>query len=160
TFADVGVHFRGASSFMMVPNGLKRSLNLSFDWVVDGQDWLGYRTHNLLNAMNDATFTRTALYSHIANQYIPAPRVAFVRVVINGEDWGVYLHQQQFNRDFLRDFYGTTSGARWHTPGSPQGRAGLEYLGDSPAAYQRSYELKTRDEPARWRALRELTQVL
>lgn len=32
-YSDVGVHFRGASSFMMIPEGSKRSLNLSFDFV-------------------------------------------------------------------------------------------------------------------------------
>ena len=32
-YKDVGVHFRGMSSFMMVPEGSKRSLNLSFDFV-------------------------------------------------------------------------------------------------------------------------------
>ena len=33
TYKNVGVHFRGASSYMMVPEGSKRSLNLSFDFV-------------------------------------------------------------------------------------------------------------------------------
>ena len=33
TYKNVGVHFRGMSSFMNVPAGLKRSLNLSFDFV-------------------------------------------------------------------------------------------------------------------------------
>src|SRR6187431_3183682 len=34
TYKEVGVHFRGASSFMMVPAGLKRSLNISTDFAV------------------------------------------------------------------------------------------------------------------------------
>ena len=33
TYPDVGVHFRGASSYFMVPEGRKRSLNLSMDFV-------------------------------------------------------------------------------------------------------------------------------
>ena len=32
-YPDVGVHFRGMSSYMMVSEGHKRSLNLSFDFV-------------------------------------------------------------------------------------------------------------------------------
>ena len=35
TYKDVGVHFRGMSSYFMVPAGLKRSLNLSFDFAHD-----------------------------------------------------------------------------------------------------------------------------
>ena len=53
TYKDVGVHFRGASSFMMVPEGLKRSLNLSLDFVHEKQELGGYRTLNLLNANGD-----------------------------------------------------------------------------------------------------------
>jgi len=46
TYKDVGVHFRGASSFRMVPDGVKRSLNLSFNFVNKKQRLLGYRTLN------------------------------------------------------------------------------------------------------------------
>ena len=90
-YTDVGVHFRGASSYMMVPEGLKRSLNLSFDYAIEKQEIGGYRTLNLLNANGDATFMRTVLYSDIARHYIPTPKANFVRVVINGESWGVYV---------------------------------------------------------------------
>ena len=58
TYRDVGVHFRGMSSFMMVPEGSKRSLNLSIDYVHETQRLLGYRTLNLLNANGDPTFLR------------------------------------------------------------------------------------------------------
>ena len=47
TYKEVGVHFRGASSFMMVPAGLKRSLNISTDFAVKDQSLGGYRTFNL-----------------------------------------------------------------------------------------------------------------
>ncbi len=50
TYKNVGVHFRGASSFMMVPEGSKRSLNLTFDFVDEKQALDNYRTLNLLNA--------------------------------------------------------------------------------------------------------------
>lgn len=160
TYRDVGVHFRGNSSYFMVPTGQKRSLNLSFDFVVDSQQLGGYRSFNLLNAASDPTFVRTLLYSHVANRYLPAPKTNLVRVVINGELWGAYVSAQQFNKDFLRDFYGTTTGARWHVPGSPGARGGLEYLGDSINAYRGRYELKTKDSPARWNELIAMFRVL
>jgi spore coat protein CotH len=156
----VGVRFRGASSFRFVPDGSKRSLNLSLDFLEDDQRVEGFRTLNLLNAMRDPTFVRTALYSEIARAYLPAPRVNFVRVVINGEDWGVYLNAQQFNKDFLQDFYGTGDGARWKTPGSPRGRAGMQYLGEDVAAYRDLYEIRSKDDPASWARLIELFRIL
>jgi hypothetical protein len=159
-YRDVGVHFRGNSSYRMVPSGYKRSLNLSFDYVHRNQHVGGYRTLNLLNANSDPSFVRTVLYSEIARKYIPAPKVNFVRVAINGESWGIYLNVQQFNKDFVRDFYGTAGGARWKVPGSPRARAGLEYLGEDAATYRSRYEIKTKDTTAAWNDLIRLCRLL
>ena len=160
TYKNVGVHFRGMSSYMMVPAGLKRSLNLTFDFVDDKQNLGGYRTLNLLNANGDPTFVRAVLYSDIARSYLPAPKVNFMRVAINGESWGVYVNAQQYNKDFLRDFFKTEDGARWKVPGSPGGRGGMEYLGEDPAAYKRIYELRTKDNPKVWADLIKMFRVL
>ena len=160
SYKDVGVHFRGASSFMMVPEGVKRSLNLSFDFVHDGQNLGGYRTLNLLNVNSDPTFVRALLYGDIARAYVPAPKANYMRVVINGESWGAYINVQQYNKDFLRDFYNTDKGARWKVPGSPGGRGGMEYWGDDPATYKRTYEIKTKDDPKDWADLIRMFKVL
>jgi hypothetical protein len=160
TYNDVGVAFRGQSSFMMIPEGSKRSLNVTLDFVNEQQHLGGYRTLNLLNANSDPTFIRTVLYSHIARQYLPAPKVNVMRVVINGENWGLYPNAQQFNRDFTKEFFGSADGARWKVAGSPGGRGGMEYLGDDAAAYRRLYEIKSKDEPASWTALINLFRVL
>ncbi len=157
-FRDVGMRFRGNSSYFIVPAGRKRSLNVSLDFVHDNQNLGGYRTFNLLNANEDPTFLHSVLYNHIAREYLPAPKANFVRVVINGESWGVYPSVQQFNKDFARDFYGGPDGARWKAP--PQGRGGLQYQGDDPAVYRRSYEIKSKDDAAAWNALVNLARVL
>jgi hypothetical protein len=145
---------------MMVPAGLKRSLNISTDFTVDDQTLGGYRTFNLLNANNDPTFLRAYFYTQVARRYLTVPKMNFMRVVINGESWGVYLNAQQFNSDMLREEFKTTKGARWKTPGSPRGRAGLEYLGEDPASYKSLYEIKTKDDAESWKALAELCKVL
>jgi hypothetical protein len=160
TYKDVGVHFRGASSFRMVPEGAKRSLNLTFDFVHTRQRLRGYKTLNLLNGNGDPTMMRAVLYSDIARHYIPTPRSNFVRVVINGEDWGTYINSQQFNADFTREWYTSTAGARWKTPGSPRGQAGMEYLGESLSSYRRLYEIKTKDAPKPWADLIRMFKVL
>jgi spore coat protein CotH len=159
-YKDVGVHFRGASSFMMVPEGSKRSLNLSFDFVNENQNLGGYRTLNLLNVNSDPTFVRAMLYSEIARAYIPAPKTNYVRVVINGESWGAYINAEQFNKDFVREYFKTDKGARWKVPGSPGGRGGMEYWGDDPASYKRTYEIKTKDDPKAWADLIRMFKVL
>jgi spore coat protein CotH len=159
-YRDVGVRFRGMSSYMMVPAGYKRSLNLSVDYAHEDQHVLGFRTLNLLNSHEDASFLRAALFSHIAREYLPAPRVNFVRVVINGENWGVYASAEQFNKDFLKTHFGSSRGARWKVPGSPGGRGGLAYLGEDPAAYRRIYEIKSKDDAAAWAKLIRVCRLL
>jgi hypothetical protein len=144
----------------MVPAGRKHSLTVSFDFLHEDQRLGEYRTLHLLNANQDPTFLKPVLYAEIARDYIPAPKANFMRVVINGESWGVYPNVQPFNKDFLRDYFATTKGARWTAPGSPRGRAGLEYLGDSPGPYKRLFEIKTKDDPKAWADLVHLTKVL
>jgi hypothetical protein len=145
---------------MMVPEGSKRSLNLTFDFVHENQSLGGYRTLNLLNVNGDPTFVRALLYSEIARAYIPAPKANYLRVVINGESWGAYINAQQYNKDFLRDFFNADKGARWKVPGSPGGRGGMEYWGDDPSAYKRTYDIKTKDDPKAWADLIRMFKVL
>jgi spore coat protein CotH len=160
TYRNIGVSFRGASSFMMVPEGQKHSLNLTIDFTDEKQSVYGHRTLNLLNSHEDPSHLRTVLYLQAAREYVPAPRANFARVVINGESWGVYTNVEQFNKDFLPAWFKTDKGARWKVPGSPAGRGGLEYLGEDAAPYQRIYEIKSKDDEKDWAALVTLTKVL
>ncbi|MFT3878598.1 MAG: CotH kinase family protein [Gemmatales bacterium] len=159
-YSNVGVRFRGMSSYMGVGRGFKRSLNLNMDMADSKQRLHGYKTLNLLNSHEDATYLSSVLYSHIARQYIPAPKANMVKVVINGENWGVYVNVEQFNKDFLEENYHTTKGTRWKVQGSPMGRGGLEYIGDDVEQYKRRYEIKSNDNAKSWKALINLCKVL
>jgi hypothetical protein len=159
-YRDVGVHYRGKSSYFMIPAGYKRSLNVSLDYVHEDQRIQNYRTLNLLNLNGDNSLLSSVLYSHIARQYIPAPKANLVRVVINGENWGVYGNVEQFNKDFLKANYGNSKGARWKVTGSPNGDGGLRYLGDDVEEYRRRYTIKSKDNEESWDALIELCRVL
>jgi hypothetical protein len=159
TYRDVGVHFRGQTSFMMVPGGYKHSMDIDLD-LVGKQSLLGYRKLELLNAAADPTLLRNALYMHVMRQYLPAPQVNYMKVVINGEYWGVYVSEEHLTREFTQRAVGTADSLRWKIPGSPRGRGGLEYLGDDPAAYHGIYEIKSADKQASWQALINLCRVL
>ena len=158
TYRDVGVNFRGNNSFTAVPEGLKRPLSLTIDFVHD-QHLLGHRSLNLLNANQDPTFLRSTLYLDIAREYIPAVKANFVRVVINGESWGIYVNQQTFSREFLQEAFSTTKGTRWKSPNNSVG-GGFSYLGDDVALYRRWYELRGKDDLDAWRALIQATKIL
>ena len=83
-----------------------------------------------------------------------------MRVVINGESWGLYVNTEQFNKDFLARHYSNPKGARWKVPGSPGGRGGLQYLGEDLGRYKQIYSIKSKDRDESWKALVNLTKVL
>ena len=159
-FNNVGVHYRGASSFLFIGEGRKRSLNISLDYVNKDQRFHGYRTFNLLNSNGDATMMKGVLYYQVAREYTPAPKANFAKVAINGEYWGVYVNTQQEDRDFVNDWWKTTAGTRWKAPGSPWGKAGLNYIGENVADYRKLYEIHSKEDPKAWTALVKLCKVL
>ena len=142
TYPNVGVHFRGMSSFMMVKEGSKRSLNVSLDFVDPKQRLLGYKTLNLLNSHEDPTFLHSVLYLDIARRYMPAPKANFVKVVVNGESWGLYVNAQQFDKIFLSEWFPSGEGARWKVKGNPGASGGLDDKGDNIEDYKRHYTIQ------------------
>ncbi|MEM7479379.1 MAG: CotH kinase family protein [Planctomycetota bacterium] len=159
-YSGVGVSFRGASSYAFVSAGMKRSLNLSVDCLDQEQRLYGYKTLNHLNCNDDPSMMSSFLYSQIAGAKMAVPKVNFVRVVINGQCWGIYANAQQFNKDFLQENYGTTKGARWKVTGNKRGDGGLRYFGEDTSEYRRHFEIKSKDEGDSWERLVSLCRVL
>ncbi len=106
TYKDVGVRVRGQSS-SRVGAGYKRPLNVSIDFTDEDQRLDGYKTINLHNASGDPSMIRAILYLNIAREFLPAAKANLVRVVINGESWGIYQNSQQVNKEFIEDRYDT-----------------------------------------------------
>ncbi|MFI5337676.1 MAG: CotH kinase family protein, partial [Opitutales bacterium] len=152
TYADVGVRFRPPAG----PAGYKHSLQLVLDYAHPDQSLGGRHVMELHAPQADATFVRTVLYHQIARDYLYAPETNYVRVVLNGENWGIYLNQQPFDGLFVQTHYGTATGSRWiAAPG-----ATLADLGTDPDAYRRFYRLQTPEDPVAWAALARLCRTL
>ncbi|WP_437192972.1 CotH kinase family protein [Planctomicrobium sp. SH527] len=159
-YPNVGVHFRGQSSYFTVPAGSKRSLNISVDEWNKDQRIQDYKTLNLLNSNDDPSMMHAVLYLDVARQHIAAPKANLVRLVVNGESWGVYTNVQQFDKVFAKQNFKEDTGARWKVQGSPGGRGGLEYLGPEADPYKQIYTIKSKDKAADWNALIHLCKVL
>lgn len=160
TYNNVGMRFRGNSSFFSLSAGQKRSLNISVDLVDNKQRIHGYKTLNLLNGHADSSFLRTVLYDRIARDFLPAPKANLVRVVINGESWGVFINEQQVNSEFTDEWFGERSGDRWKIPPDFSGGGALSFRGDNPDDYRRSYEIKSKDTEESWQALVDVCRTL
>ena len=162
SYPSVGVSFRGNSSFFTVRKGQKRSINLVMDFADGDQSLGGFRTLNFLNAHADPSFLREVTYNYVARNYIPAPRANFVRVVINGEDWGIYVNSQQMNKEFTKEWFDTRQGVRWKIRAGGGARA-LNYNGDDPEAYKALYEAKSNENERAWsdliRVCRDLATI-
>ena len=156
-YPGVGVHFRGTSSYFTVRSE-KKSFNIAVDYGEDGQRLYGYKTLNLLNGHVDGSFLREVLYNRISRDYIPAMKTNLVKLVINGENWGVYINLQQYNKDFLAEWFDTKEGIRWKV-GPGKGGA-LTYVGEDPTAYQETYQLKTSNIEDPWAGLIALCKML
>jgi hypothetical protein len=159
-YKDVGVKFRGSSSFFMIPEGQKHSFDISTDEFKKGQSILGFDSLNFLNSHFDPSYLHAVLYLQVARDLMPAARANYVRVVVNGESWGIYPNVEPVNKKFIREWFKTDMGTRWKAPGHPNGRAGLEYWGDNAASYKGSYEIKGADDPKAWAAFIHLCKVL
>lgn len=162
-YRDAGISFHGQTSFRMMGTGQKRSLNIDLNFVHREQRLLGNRKLLLLNSAGDPTFLRSVMYMRIARDYYPALNANYMRVVINGRDWGIYINQQPEDAVYTR-LVGGSEGPIWKVDGTPFGRGGLEYLGEDPAPYQAIYDLKNKGAAATkadaWAMLVKLCRVL
>lgn len=156
---EVGIRFRGNSSYFSLSAGQKRSLNLAINYGEKGRKLYGYKTLNLLNAHTDPSFMRTVLFGELAQKYVPTARANFVRVVINGESWGIYVNAQQFNKDFIDDWFGTRKGARWKMPAGGGGGRGMTYNGDTKKDYTQ-YQLKSDETDRTYKDLIDVCSAL
>lgn len=147
TYTDVGVRFRGNSSWLGVVGKDKKPFKIKLDEFVPGQRIKGYRTLNLNNNFLDPTMMREPLSYWVLRQFMPAPGCNFAKLTINGKNWGIYINAQQINKDFLKQWYDEDGGIRyrgeWIDGETDQTKTGLTWLGASAASYQRFYQVKT-----------------
>ncbi|MBK8913772.1 MAG: CotH kinase family protein [Phycisphaerales bacterium] len=141
TYPSVGVRIRGNTSYTGLPAGSEKfSLNVEVDFVHPDQDVLGYDSLNLNNAFRDPTFCREVLYNNYVAQFIPNGRANHVVVTLNGQNWGVYVNVQQFDKKMLSGWFPDTNGLRIKCANNPNG-PGLRYNGALPSGYT-GYEIK------------------
>ncbi|MSU34823.1 MAG: hypothetical protein EXS36_06870 [Pedosphaera sp.] len=150
TLTNVGVRFKGVSSLVRAPNGLKRPFKLDFDRNTKGRKFHGIGELYLNNNINDATQLRESLaYELFRRAGLPAPRTAFVRVTlsipgrINHQHLGLYTAVEVVEGDFLRWNFGTKKGLLV----KPEKMQGLQYLGEDWEGYKDLYHPKGAVDP-------------
>ncbi len=109
-YSDVGVHLKGgAGSFRKLDS--KPSLTLNFNKFKKGQRFHGLEKIHLNNSVQDPTFMTEAICGELFRKAdVPAARATQARVVLNGQDLGIYVLKEGFNRSFLKHYFKNTKG--------------------------------------------------
>lgn len=150
TYPNVGVRFRGNTSYTMLPAGSeKKGFNIEVDWLVPSQDVLGYDSLNFNNGFNDPTFLREALAYYVMRRHGVAPKANWIRLWLNGTYWGIYINVQQPNKDMMKEWFRSNDGNRYRcfpvSGGFSNGRCAYTWLGSNVASYLSAYEAKQGD---------------
>ena len=144
--SDVGVRKKGnLGSLSTTRPGLKVKAN---EYVM-GQKIAGLKQLTLNNNRQDDTLISQCLgYGLFRAAGLPAPRCAFARVSVNGQDLGVYSHVESIRDEFLQRAFGDDTGHLYESGGDfvPGGTGG--------------YQPKTDDVPPDCSDLDSLTSAL
>ena len=104
----VGLRTKG---FIGSLNPERPSIKVKFDEYVDQAPIEGLDRLTLNNNNQDGSLCSQYLTYHLFNKAgIPAPRVSFAKVTVNGEYLGVYCNVESVRDPFLNKHYGDASG--------------------------------------------------
>lgn len=157
TYPNVGVRFRGNTSYTQIGNSQKKSFGIETDFVNPDLKIFGYNDLKFNNAHQDPTFMREVLYNRMARKYTPLAKANYIHLFLNGQDWGIYPNIQDIDKSFLEEWFLSNDGALFRATvegtsggggGGPtwgDGTAGMNYLGTSPSSYQQYYTLNSND---------------
>ena len=108
-YADVGARLKGSGTFQTVDK--KPGLSLKFDEFVKKQEFHGRSRILLNNALQDPSYLCEAIGGEIFRSAgVPAAKVTFARVEMNGRDLGLYVVAEAANRDFLAQYFKKSKG--------------------------------------------------
>jgi len=130
TVRQVGIRSRGAGS----RSGEKPGLKVDFNKYVSGQEFHGYKSVVLDNVTQDPSMMRELLANSVFEAVgIPAPQIAFCRLTINTDFWGLYTLIESVSKPFLKSRLGEESGTLYDYEYTDDYR--FTYKGDSLDAY-------------------------
>ena len=161
-FKDIGVRYRGNSSYKAV-RSIKKPFKIKLDAFGGTEELYGYQTLNLNNGFRDPAFVREVLAYKMFRRIEPASKANWVKLIINGKSYGVYINVEQINKKMLKAWFRDVEGFRYRGErsggGTPDDPA-LKWLGTILTNYYRGYELKNANTTGAWQNLMQTCNVL
>lgn len=109
-YTNVAVRLKGAAgSFRPVDD--QPAWTVSFAKFVEGRRWQGLRRIHLNNSVQDDTYLNEYLAGVMFREAgVPATRVAWAKVEVDGRDLGLYVLKEAFEKEFLAQHFAQTGG--------------------------------------------------
>ena len=154
TITNVGIHVRGNTS----RDAAKKSFELSFNSYVQGRKYRGLEKMKLNGEHNDVSILRSKVSYNLLTQCgLPSPRTSYIKLYINNEYKGLYIHVEHFDEEYIQKRF----------PNDNDGNlfkcfygSDLTYHGTNPTYYQNTYKLKTNEAMNDYSGLIQFINVL
>ncbi len=163
TYENVGIRYKGNSSFGCVPPP-KKPFKVDFNRYVSSQRFHGVKKLNFSNNLWDPSMLRERLaYGTFGAAGCPAGRTSHVKLYVSApgtydrELFGVYVMIEQVDKEYLTD--------RFHNDGGNLYKAAmwggdLKWLGSDPTPYRGCYDKKSNESADDWSDLIHFLDVL
>jgi spore coat protein CotH len=90
------------------------SLKLKMDYYEDDKTFAGQDRLTFNNNNQDPTRAQSFLvYQFMNDAGVNSPRSNLARIVLNGEDLGIYTHVESVRKPFIKRLFGTSKGDLW-----------------------------------------------
>lgn len=113
TYDNVGIRAKGNSSLMSVASSdsERYSLKVDFAQYDNNQTYYGLETLNLNNNFSDSTQMKEFVSYELMEQLgVATPAHSYVKVMVNGEYYGLMLAVEEIGEAFAVTNYGSTNG--------------------------------------------------
>ena len=115
-YRNVAIRKKG---FLGSLSNLRPSLKLNFGTFVEGRTHAGMKRMTLNNNRQDPSNTHQCMAYELFRQAGSiAPRCNFARVVVNGEDLGIYTHVESVKKPMIRRHFSDDNGNLYEGQGS------------------------------------------
>lgn len=124
TYKNVAIRAKGNTSLSQVKHyGNNRySFKIEFDHYDSGNTYYGLDKLCLNNIIQDNTYMKDYLcYQMMKDFGVNAPLCSYAQILINGEEWGLYLAVEGVEESFLERNYGSTYGELYKPDSSDLG---------------------------------------
>jgi hypothetical protein len=161
--ADIGLRFKGSSSYSVSAETLRRPMRVDFDRFVEGGRFAGIETLNLSNTTFDPSQVREALSFWLFQKLdVPAARTghALVYLTVAGkydrEYLGLYTLIEEVDSHFLKKHFGNSDGLLL----KPAGMRGFAYLGETWEQYRAICSPRGEEPPALCQKVVEFARLI